>query len=99
MITVSILGAGFMGQAHTSNYQALGDRVRVSTVCGRDPERARKLAEQTGAEATDDLDAAIDSADVVDICLPTPLHREAAERAFAAGKHVFLEKPMAVTVA
>jgi predicted dehydrogenase len=34
----------------------------------------------------------------VDICLPTPLHREFAERTFAAGKHVFLEKPLALTV-
>ena len=98
MIEISILGAGFMGQAHAANYEALGERVRVRSVCGRDPERARKLAEQTGAEATDDLDAAIAAADVVDICLPTPLHREVAERAFAAGKDVFLEKPIALTL-
>ena len=39
-----------------------------------------------------------DDVDVVDICLPTPLHREAAERAFAAGKHVLLEKPIALTL-
>jgi predicted dehydrogenase len=98
MVTVAILGAGFMGQAHASNYAALGERVQVTSVCGRDPERARKLAGQVGAQATDDLDAAIASADVVDVCLPTPLHREAAERAFAAEKHVFLEKPIALTV-
>jgi predicted dehydrogenase len=36
--------------------------------------------------------------DAVDVCLPTPLHREAAEAALAAGKHVLLEKPIALTV-
>ena len=99
MVTISILGAGFMGQAHAANYKALGDRVRVKTVCGRDPERARKLAADLGAEPTTDLDAVIADreVDVVDVCLPTPLHRETAERAFAAGKHVFLEKPIALT--
>jgi predicted dehydrogenase len=99
MVTISILGAGFMGQAHGSNYKALGDRVRVKTVCGRNPERARKLAADLGAEPTTDLEAAIadPEVDVVDVCLPTPLHRDAAERAFAAGKHVFLEKPIALT--
>jgi len=35
--------------------------------------------------------------DAVDICLPTPLHRDVAERALAAGKHVFLEKPIALS--
>ena len=99
MITVSILGAGFMGQAHASNYKALAGRVRVKTVCGRDPERARKLAADVGAEPTTDLEVAISDpeVDVVDICLPTDLHREAAERALGERKHVFLEKPIALT--
>ena len=35
--------------------------------------------------------------DAVDICLPTPMHREAIERAFANGKHVLCEKPMALS--
>ena len=39
MVTVSILGAGFMGGAHAANYQALGDRVRVKTVCARSADR------------------------------------------------------------
>lgn len=99
MVNVAILGAGFMGVAHSGNYAALAGRVRVKTVASRTLERAQRVAEGLGAEATTDLDAAIGDpeVDAVDICLPTPLHRDAAERAFAAGKHVFLEKPIALT--
>jgi UDP-N-acetylglucosamine 3-dehydrogenase len=99
MINVAILGAGFMGAAHATNYRALEGSVRVKTVASRTLERAGRIAETVGAEATTDLDAAIrdPEVDAVDICLPTPLHRDAAERAFAAGKHVFLEKPIALT--
>jgi predicted dehydrogenase len=99
VITVAILGGGFMGGAHAANYQALGDRVRVKWVAARASEKARRVAESVGAELATDLDAAIQDPDVdaVDICLPTGLHRRAAEQAFRAGKHVFLEKPIALT--
>jgi predicted dehydrogenase len=98
MPTVAIVGAGFMGAAHAANYAALGERVRVKTVCGRSPERAAKVAETVGA-MSDTVEAVLadPEVDAVDICLPTPLHREIAEQAFAAGKHVFLEKPIALT--
>ena len=78
MVNVAILGAGFMGAAHAANYRALGDRVRVKTVASRSLERATRVAEGVGAEVTGDLDAAIrdPEVDAVDICLPTPLHRE-----------------------
>jgi predicted dehydrogenase len=99
MVTLSILGAGFMGSAHAANYKALGDRVRVKTVASRTFERAARVAETAGAEPSTDWEAAVadPEIDAVDICLPTPLHRTAAERALAAGKHVFLEKPIALT--
>src|SRR4051794_34143321 len=101
MVNVAILGAGFMGQAHASNYQALGECVRVRWICGRGADRARKLAADTGAEVATDWDTALSDpgVDVIDICLPTALHREATERALAAGKHVLLEKPIALTLA
>ena len=35
MITVAILGGGFMGAAHAANYKALGERVRVKTVASQ----------------------------------------------------------------
>lgn len=40
-----------------------------------------------------------DSVDAVVICLPTGMHAEAAQAAFAAGKHVYLEKPIATDLA
>jgi UDP-N-acetylglucosamine 3-dehydrogenase len=101
VITVAILGGGFMGAAHAANYKALGGRVRVKTVASRQSERAAAVAGSVGAELTGDVDAALrdPEVDVVDICLPTGLHRETAEAALAAGKHVFLEKPIALTLA
>ena len=100
MITIAILGGGFMGASHAANYRALGDRVRVKTVASHRSDRAAAVAESVGAALTEDLLAPrrdpVD--DAIDIFLPTPLHREFAEAALAAGKHVLLEKPIALTL-
>jgi predicted dehydrogenase len=99
MIGLAIVGAGFMGSAHAGNYATLGDRVDVRWVCSRTPDRAAKVGDPLGATVTTGLDDVLNDpeVDAVDICLPTYLHREAAERALGAGKHVFLEKPIALT--
>ena len=78
----------------------LGDRVRVKSIASRRSDRAAAVAASVGAELTDDLMSAVRDPDVdaVDICLPTPLHREWAEESFAAGKHVLLEKPIALSL-
>jgi predicted dehydrogenase len=100
MIDVAIVGGGFMGQTHAGAWAAQAGRARVVSVSSRSLERAARVAALCGAEAGDDLYAALerDDVDVVDICLPTPQHREAAERAFAAGMLVLLEKPIALTL-
>jgi predicted dehydrogenase len=99
LISISILGGGFMGAAHGANYAVLRERVRVRTVASRSLDRAAKLAEELGAAPTTDLEAAVSDPEIeaVDICLPTALHPEWTERALAAGKHVFVEKPIALT--
>jgi predicted dehydrogenase len=99
LISVAILGAGFMGGAHAANYKRLEDRVRVQKVASRSLPRAAKVAEVVGAVPTTDLEDAVLDPEIaaVDICLPSALHRTWTERALDAGKHVFLEKPIALT--
>jgi UDP-N-acetylglucosamine 3-dehydrogenase len=99
-IGVAILGSGFMARTHATAWAAHADRATVRVVASRRVEGAAAVAEPLGAEATDDLAAAIarPDVDIVDICLPTPLHRPWTEAAFAAGRHVLLEKPIALNV-
>ena len=99
MTGIALLGAGFMASAHATSYAAIeGAEVRV--VCGLEADRVRALADRLGAEASDDWEVAIAApgVDAVDVCLPTPLHRPVTTRALAAGKHVLLEKPVALTL-
>jgi predicted dehydrogenase len=93
---IALLGAGFMASTHAAVYAALGTDVKV--VCALEADRVAALAEQAGAETSADWEAAITmpGVDVVDVCLPTPLHRPVAERALRAGRHVLLEKPIAL---
>ena len=98
MTGVAVLGSGFMARTHMAAWAANADRAQVRVVASRTTDGARAAAGDSGADATDDLAAAIarDDVDVVDICLPTRLHRQWAEAAFAAGKDVLLEKPIAL---
>ena len=99
MTRIALLGAGFMADTHARCYEALGDRAQVQVVCGLEADRVAGLAAQLGAEATGDVETALAMpVDVVDVCLPTPLHRSMAERALVAGCHVLLEKPIALTL-
>ena len=98
MISVALLGGGFMARTHAQSYGALKDRAQVGVVCAL--EGADAIAAELGAQLASDWQAvvAMDGIDAVDVCLPTPLHRPVAEAALTAGKHVLLEKPIALTL-
>ena len=97
---VGVLGSGFMGSTHTRAYAKING-VEVVAVSSRRLEKAQRLAEEVGAQATtDDMTVVSDPAiDAVSITLPTYLHAQYTIAALKAGKHVLLEKPFALTAA
>lgn len=107
-LNVALLGVNFMGRAH-SNAWAQAPRFfpgdvtpQLKLVCGRDSERTSAFARTWGwEEYTTDWRSVIErpDIDIVDIALPTHLHHEVAVAAANAKKHVFCEKPMALSVA
>jgi predicted dehydrogenase len=98
-VRVAIIGAGRMGEAHAEAWRALAPEAEVVAVVGR-REPATLLA-APGAPGTTDLDGVLadPAVELVSICTPTGTHLDLAARALAAGKHVLLEKPLALTVA
>lgn len=96
---VAILGAGFMGGTHARAWQAIPG-VEVAAIYAKSAARAQPLAQSLATTWTDNLANIVNdpSITVVDVCLPSPLHREASEAALASGKHVLLEKPIALTL-
>ena len=105
---VALLGQGFMGKAHSNAYvQAphfydLPFRLRRTLLCGRDETSLAESAARWGWDETcTDWRIAVDrkDIDIVDIALPNYLHAEVAITAARAGKIVFCEKPLALSLA
>lgn len=94
---VAILGAGFMGGTHARAFQRV-DGVEIAAIYAHSEKRAGPLAAELGTIWTDSFDRILqdDTIDAIDNCLPTPEHRSLTEAALAAGKHVLLEKPIAL---
>src|SRR5258708_28655401 len=100
MLGVGILGAGFFGALRARAIAAVPD-VRIAAVCAEELALAEAFAAEHGGKPYGDWRAMLDdsSVDVVAITAPHHLHCALAVAALQAGKHVLLEKPMALSVA
>jgi len=102
---MSKLGIGFIGAGgiHNAHAPSLVDNPDAYIACVMDvnPEACKKHCEQYGTENwTTEVDELLarEDVDAVIICTPTGLHKDMVLKAAAAGKHIFCEKPMAMSV-
>lgn len=94
----AVVGAGFSGPQHVDAVRR-GGYADVVALVDRDPERGPRTAASLGVEravATVDEVLADPTIDVVHICTPNHTHVELARAAMEAGKHVVVEKPIAI---
>ncbi|MEK6308553.1 MAG: Gfo/Idh/MocA family oxidoreductase [Pantoea dispersa] len=90
----ALIGCGFIGQVHAANL-ARHPGVELALVCDIDAARAAALAEQFGARAASVPQALSSKAiDAVLIASATPTHAPLLEQAVLAGKAVYCEKPI-----
>lgn len=97
MITVGILGAGGMGNVHARQYRKMPN-VEIYFFDPL-PEKSEAYARQWSANPLNSMEEVIAKCDVIDVCLPTDMHLDAGLKAIAAGRAVFIEKPLARSVA
>jgi len=101
-IRILVVGCGHMGTSHARAYRDLDDFEIVGVVSRGEASR-RNLLDTLGIDVPQFADFATALAatrpDAVSINTYPDTHADYARRAFAAGCHVFLEKPLAVTVA
>ena len=100
VLGAAIFGAGWVAGEHARAYQAC-PRTRLVAVGSRKLESAKKCAAYAGAAdafTTTDFDALLARPDVdlVSITTPPDIHADLTIRAAKAGKHVCLEKPVAL---
>ena len=106
-IGVGLIGWGFMGRTHAHALQSIplfypgaDFRVRRVCVCSRRMEMARQAAQDAGFERwTDDYRQLLTDPeiDAVSVCTPNELHEEMVVALLKAGKHIYVDKPLAVT--
>ena len=108
IINIGLIGSGFMGQAHADAFRRAGmlyrdlpARPHLYMLADANDNLAAEAATRFGFErSTGDWRMLVSdpAVDIVDITSPNAMHKEMALAAIAAGKHVYCEKPLAVTL-
>ena len=97
--SVAIIGAGLMARTHIEAL-ATSPSVQIQAICAPRSEASNALAAAVSARLVEDYDRVLsdDSIAAIDLCVPTEIHRQYGVAALQAGKHVLIEKPLALTL-
>ncbi|MBQ43900.1 MAG: hypothetical protein CME15_15750 [Gemmatimonadetes bacterium] len=100
VLAVGMIGAGGIARSHLEAI-AECDSIRVAAVMDTDSERAHAAAAEFGGSHYGELDGILGDPQVeaVHVCTPHNLHADQVVAAAKAGKHVLVEKPMALSLA
>lgn len=96
-VSICVVGLGQWGSFHCQLFRQAGPEVELY-VCGRDAQRAGRLARAIGAkDVILGLEQAVEDkrVEALSLVLPHHMHASAVEMAVARGKHVMVEKPIA----
>lgn len=98
-MNILLVGLGGMGTCHYRNYQEIAG-AKVAAVVGC-TDSDKKAAKAWGVPLYGTITAACscEAIDLVDVCTPTYLHKELVLEAIGQGKHVIVEKPIALKLA
>jgi predicted dehydrogenase len=99
-LNIGLVGLGWVAGAHIETFKSV-QGARVTAICSRRPHDPKALQQKFGIplKVYNDYEQMLAdrSIDVVDICTPHPLHPSQAIAAARAGKHLLIEKPIALT--
>lgn len=95
---VGILGTGF-GAYHAQIYSKIKNITSIK-IFSRNEEKLKDLKKELDIEITTDISYILNDTEIslIDICLPSSLHKEYTIEALKNGKHVFCETPLALTL-
>ena len=96
-LRAGVVGAGVFGTFHARKYAALPD-VQLAAVFDADGARARALAHELDSHAYIEFEPFLHACDVITVASPAFTHAEIALPALDAGRHLYVEKPIAVSV-
>ncbi len=99
MINAAIIGLGWWGQHIVSTLQNKSEKMRFVRAIDLNLAASQQIAEQYSLRFSSDLRDALDDEEVEAVVLATPhsMHEDQILAAAGAGKHVFCEKPLALT--
>jgi predicted dehydrogenase len=93
-----VVGTGYWAQEAHATALAASDAADLVGIWGRDPAKTQAAADRFGVAGFTDLDRLLAEVDAVAVAVPPDVQADLAVRAAAAGRHLLLDKPLALSL-